>query len=551
MFAPPQSAPTHAVTNQPTPLDGNNLYRGDRPLQEWLQRFGAGWGEARLTAYGELAGGELLAAGFTADCHPPELHSHDRFGRRIDRVEFHPAWHQALGAGIAHGLHALPWREPRPGAQVLRAGLFYLHNQVEAGSACPLTMTHAGVAVLRRQPELAEAWLPKLLSLDYDPQPLPAAAKRGLTLGMALTEKQGGTDLRANSTRAFAVGASGPGQAYELLGHKWFCSAPMSDGFLTLAQTDQGLSCFLLPRLRPDGSHNRIHIQRLKDKLGNRSNASAEIELHGALAWLVGEEGRGIATVLEMVALTRFDCTTGSAALMRQALSQALHHCAQRQVGGRALEAQPLMQNVLADLALESEAALALSLRLGHALERPEDEQERHFARLLTAVGKYWVCRRAPAFVNEAQECLGGGGYVEESILPRLYREAPVNSIWEGSGNVQCLDVLRALDKSPAVAEALFAELADGHGEARLKAQVLRLKHALRDREGLEYRARQLCGEIAVALQANLLLQGAPQMVSDAFIAARLDAPSAVYGCLPAGVEVAALLARSRLQALD
>ena len=546
-----QYAETHAVTNQPTPLDGANLYRGDRPLQEWLQRFGAAWGEARLAAYGELAGGPLLAAGFAANRQPPELHTHDRYGHRIDQVEFHPAWHRLMQAGVQHGLHALPWREPRAGAQVLRAGLFYLHNQAEAGSACPLTMTFAGVAVLRRQAELAAAWLPGVLSLDYDPQPLPAAQKRGLLLGMALTEKQGGTDLRANSTRAFALGERGAGQAYELLGHKWFCSAPMADGFLTLAHSEGGLSCFLLPRLRPDGSHNRIYIQRLKDKLGNRSNASAELEYRGALAWMIGEEGRGIATVLEMVALTRFDCMTGSAALMRQALSQALHHCAQRQVGGRALEAQPLMQNVLADLALESEAALALSLRLGHALERPEDEQERHFARLLTAVGKYWVCKRAPAFVNEAQECLGGAGYVEESILPRLYREAPVNSIWEGSGNVQCLDVLRALEKTPAVVEALFAELADGHGEARLKAQVLRLKHALHDRDGLEYRARQLTGEIAVALQAGLLLQGAPQVVSDAFLAARVGAPATVYGCLPRGVEVAALLARSRLQALD
>jgi len=550
MFVPPPGAETHQVTNQPLPLDGCNLYRGDRPLQEWLQRFGAGWGEARLAAYGELAGGELLAAGFAAERHPPELQTHDRFGHRLDRVEFHPAWHQALAAGVAHGLHALPWREPRAGAQVLRAGLFYLHNQVEAGSACPLTMTFAGVAVLRRQPELA-AWLPKLLSLDYDPRHLPADAKRGLTLGMALTEKQGGTDLRANTTRAFALAAAGAGQTYELSGHKWFCSAPMADGFLTLAQSARGLSCFLLPRLRPDGSHNRIYIQRLKDKLGNRSNASAEIELRGALAWMVGEEGRGIATILEMVALTRFDCMTGSAALMRQALSQALHHCAQRQVGGRLLAAQPLMQNVLADLALESEAALALSLRLGHALERPEDEQERHFARLLTAVGKYWVCKRAPGLVNEAQECLGGAGYVEESILPRLYREAPVNSIWEGSGNVQCLDVLRALDKSPAVQEALFAELGDGHGEARLKAQVLRLKHALQDRDGLEYRARQLCGEIAVALQAGLLLRAGNAAVSDAFIAARVAAPATLYGCLPRGVEVAALLARSRLQAFD
>lgn len=550
VFAPPQPLPGHRVDNQPAPLQGVNLYRHDRPLREWLAHFGVDWGQERLEAYGELAGDELLAAGQLANRHLPELHSHDAQGRRLDRVDFHPAWHRLLQAGIGHGLHALPWREPRAGAQVLRAGLFYLHNQAEAGSACPLTMTFASVAVLRRQLPLSEPWLERILSLDYDPRALPMAAKRGLTIGMALTEKQGGTDLRANASRACALGAAGPGQGYRLQGHKWFCSAPMSDAFLTLARSAGGLSCFLLPRLRPDGGHNGIEIQRLKDKLGNRSNASAEIEYRDAQAWMVGEEGRGIATLLEMVALTRIDCVTGSAALMRQALSQALHHCAQRRVGGQRLDERPLMQNVLADLALESEAALAFALRLARALDRPQEEGERLLLRLLTAVGKYWVCKRAPGMINEAQECLGGAGYIETSLLPRLYREAPVNAIWEGSGNVQCLDVLRVLERTPAALEALFAELGNGHGEARLRARVRRIERLLRGGER-ECHARALCAEIALAMQASLLLQGAPSWLAEAFLSARAEAGTPLYGGLPRGIALAPLLARSRLQAFD
>nr|MBF0683467.1 acyl-CoA dehydrogenase family protein [Pseudomonas sp.] len=362
---------------------------------------------------------------------------------------------------------------------------------------------------------------------------------------MAMTEKQGGTDVRANTTRAWPTGAAGPGQPYELVGHKWFCSAPMCDAFLTLAQTDKGLSCFLLPRHRPDGTRNAFYIQRLKNKLGNWANASSEVEYRGALAWMLGEEGRGVATIIEMVGMTRFDCMIGSSSLMRQALTQAMHHCAHRYVGGHALIKQPLMQNVLADLALESEAALALTLRMGRALDNVQHEQEARLARLVTAVGKYWICKRAPNMIAEASECLGGAGYVEETILPRLYREAPVNSIWEGSGNVQCLDVLRALSKEPGVLDALFAELGDGHGDARLKVHINRLHSAFRDTDDIQYRARQLTEDVALALQAKLLLEAGNAAVSDAFISSRLETRSQVYGTLPRGLDVGGLLARS------
>ncbi len=539
-------AETHDVLNQVPTLDGANLYRLDLPLQEWTRRFGGGWAEERLDVYGALAGGPLMAAGFLANENKPVFKSHDRYGNRIDLVEFHPAYHQLMQAAIEHGIPSLPWTEPRDGAQVARAALNYLHNQPEAGNACPLTMTYASVASLRLQPELAEKWLPKILSGQYDPRNLPMEQKTGVTIGMAMTEKQGGTDVRANTTRAHAIGQSGPGQAYELVGHKWFCSAPMCDAFLTLAQTDKGLSCFLLPRHRPDGTRNQFYIQRLKNKLGNWANASSEVEYRGALAWLVGEEGRGVATIIEMVSLTRFDCMIGSSSLMRQALTQASHHCAHRQVSGRLLAEQPLMQNVLADLALESEAALALTMRMGRALDQPEDEQQQKFARLVTAIGKYWICKRAPNMIAEASECMGGAGYVEESIMPRLYREAPVNSIWEGSGNVQCLDVLRALSKEPGVLDALFAELGDGHGDARLQAQIGKLKNAFADTSDIQYRARQLTEEVAVTLQAKLLLEAGNATVSDAFIATRLQGQGGrVYGTLPRGVDAEALLMRS------
>ncbi|CAM5347572.1 DNA alkylation response protein OS=Stutzerimonas stutzeri OX=316 GN=CXK95_05300 PE=3 SV=1 [Stutzerimonas stutzeri] len=548
MNLPP--AETHEVTNQVPPLDGANLYRIDLPLRQWVQRFDAGWADARLDAYGALAGGPLMTAGFLANENRPVLRTHDRYGHRIDVVEFHPAYHELMRTAIAHGIPSLPWTAPQPGAQVARAALMYLHNQAEAGSSCPLTMTYASVPALRLQPDLAERWLPKILATEYDPRNLPMEQKAGVTIGMAMTEKQGGTDVRANSTRAFPAGAGGPGQPYELVGHKWFCSAPMCDAFLTLAQTDKGLSCFLLPRHRPDGTRNQFYIQRLKNKLGNWANASSEVEYRGALAWMVGEDGRGVPTIIEMVASTRFDCMIGSSSLMRQALTQALHHCTYRHVGGRALIEQPLMRNVLADLALESEAALALTLRMGRAQDNRHDEREDKFARLVTAIGKYWICKRAPEMIAEASECLGGAGYVEETILPRLYREAPVNSIWEGSGNVQCLDVLRALSKETGVLDALFDVLGDGHGDARLSAHIQRLKRDLHDPDDIQYRARQLTEDMAVALQAKLLLEAGNNAVSDAFIASRLEGRGrVVYGTLPRGLQIDAVLRRSAAQA--
>lgn len=538
-------AETHDVTNQVPPLEGTNLYRSDLPLQEWVKRQGGGWADDALSRYGELAGDQLMTAGFLANENKPVFKSHDRYGHRIDLVEFHPAYHELMSAGIAAGITSAPWKNPRPGAQVARAATMYLHNQAEAGTSCPMTMTYACVPALRLQPNLADVWLPKILSGEYDPRNLPLAEKTGATIGMAMTEKQGGTDVRANTTRAHPVGLGGPGEAYELVGHKWFCSAPMCDAFLTLAYTDKGLSCFLLPRHRPDGARNEFYIQRLKNKLGNWANASSEVEFRGALAWIVGEDGRGVPTIIEMVSLTRFDCMIGSSSLMRQALTQALHHCTHRQVGGRPLIEPPLMQNVLADLALESEAALALTMRMGKALDNAHDEQEAKYARLVTAIGKYWICKRAPAMINEAQECLGGAGYVEDTILPRLYREAPVNSIWEGSGNVQCLDVLRALSKEPGVQDVLFAELGDGQGDARLAAHIQRLQQAFADKEDIQYRARQLTEDIAVALQAKLLLDAGNHAVSDAFIASRLEGRGHAFGTLPRGLDVEALVARS------
>lgn len=540
-----QYAETHEVLNQVPPLDGANLYRLDLPLQEWVRRYKGGWAESRLDAYGALAGGPLMAAGFLANENKPVFKSHDCYGHRLDVVEFHPAYHELMRTAIAHGIPSLPWADPRAGAQVARAALMYLHNQAESGTSCPLTMTYASVPALRQQPGVSDFWLPKILSLEYDPRNLPMEQKSGVTIGMAMTEKQGGTDVRANTTRAHAVGANGPGQLYELVGHKWFCSAPMCDAFLTLAQTHKGLSCFLLPRHRPDGSRNQFYIQRLKNKLGNWSNASSEVEYRGALAWMIGEEGRGVPTIIEMVSSTRFDCMIGSSSLMRQALTQAMHHCAHRQVGGRVLAEQPLMQNVLADLALESEAALALTMRMGRAQDNPFNEQEEKFARLVTAVGKYWICKRAPEMIAEASECLGGAGYVEETLMPRLYREAPVNSIWEGSGNVQCLDVLRALSKEPGVIEVLFTELGDGHGDSRLRTHIGRLQTAFADTGDIQYRARQLTEDVAVALQAKLLLETGNEAISDAFIASRLDGCGRVFGTLPRGLDISALLARS------
>ena len=539
---------THQVFNQPSPLAPYNSFASDAVLQHWLCQGGGDWARERLLAYGALAGGELMAAGALANRWSPQFHSHDRFGHRIDWVEFHPAYHQLMQAACAHGHHSLPWREARPGAHVARAALTYLHTQAEAGSGCPLTMTFASVPVLQQLPiAVQQQWLPKVLANQYDGRNLPYADKPALTIGMAMTEKQGGSDVRANTTRATALAARGNGEWYQLTGHKWFCSAPMCDGFLVLAQTEAGLSCFLMPRWRADGEKNALEIQRLKDKLGNRSNASSEIELRGAHALLVGEEGRGIRTIMDMVALTRFDCVIGSAALMRQALSQALHHCRQRRAFGNLLTQTPLMQNVLADLALESEAALALGMRLALALDRMAvDDNEKALVRIGTAIAKYWVCKRAPHFIYEAMECLGGSGYVEDSGLPRLFREAPVNAIWEGSGNIQCLDVLRAMQREPAARAALQAELARGRGlEHALDAAIDRAVAALNQGDD-EANARRVLEQIVLAWQGVLLATAAPESVAHSFCAVRLATPAHwQYGCLPSGLPQAALIARS------
>lgn len=539
---------THEVFNQSPPLEDVNLFTGDRALRAAVTNAGGDWADNRLAEYGALAGGELMALGAAANKHVPELKTHDRFGNRIDEVEYHPSYHRLMEAGVKHGLHALPWQEPRDGAHVARAALFYMHAQAEAGTLCPLTMTFAVVPALRADPNIAAEWMPRLLSGDYDPTARPVTEKRGATMGMAMTEKQGGSDVRANTTRARPLGKGGPGAAYELVGHKWFCSAPMSDAFLTLAQTENGLSCFLLPRWRPDGVRNDFHIQRLKDKLGNRSNASAEIEYRGAYAVMLGPEGRGVRTIIEMVHHTRLDCTVGSAGLMRQAVAQALHHARHREAFGKRLADQPLMQNVLADLAVESEAALVMAMRLAQAFDKSgQDAQERLFARVGTAVGKYWSCKRAPALIYEAMECLGGNGYVEESILPRLYREAPVNAIWEGSGNVIALDVLRAFAREPESRDAFIAELERGRGgDARYDAYLDVLAAELGDSQELEYRARRVVEAMAKALQARLLMDGGDADVAEAFLASRLaGGDGEEYGTLPRGLAVGRIIERA------
>jgi putative acyl-CoA dehydrogenase len=529
---------THAVTNQPPPLAGYDVAGSDVALIEALRREGADWDEAGLRALGTLAGSEdAIAWGFEANRFPPELRTFDRFGNRIDEVAFHPAWHRLLTIAVEHGLHGAPWREPRAGAHVARAARFAVWSQVESGHGCPISMTYAAVPVLRRRPDLAALFEPVLTSTTYEPALRPLREKAGALCGMAMTEKQGGSDVRANTTRAEPF----DGETYALTGHKWFCSAPMSDAFLVLAQAPDGLTCFFLPRVLPDGSRNAFHIQRLKDKLGNRSNASSEIELDDALALRIGDEGRGVATIIEMVNHTRLDCIAGSASLMRQAFAQAAHHARHRSAFGALLVDQPLMTNVLADLALESEAATSLLMRLAGAVDRGETA----FARLGIALGKYWVCKRAPVQVGEALECLGGNGYVEESIMPRLYREAPLNSIWEGSGNVNALDLLRALARQPASLDAYFAEVgAAGGVDPRLDLATAALRDSL-ERGVDEAQARRVVERMALVLQASLLVRYAPPVVADAFCASRLGEGGLAFGTLPAGAGTRAIVDRA------
>lgn len=542
---------THEVFNQAPPLDGYDVFGSDPALVEAVVREGAGWARPELEHLGALAGSaEWRERGRLANRHRPVLHTHDRTGHRVDVVEYHPAYHELMTTALHHGLHAGPWADPRPGAHVARAAKVILWYQVDAGHICPVSMTYAVVPALRHQPEVAAAWEPRIHSTVYDPANRPVTHKAGVTCGMALTEKQGGSDVRANTTTAEPVdgvdGGTAGGRCYRLIGHKWFCSAPMSDAFLMLAQAGRGISCFLVPRWNADGSRNPIRIQRLKDKLGDRSNASSEIELQGALGTLVGEEGHGVRTIIEMVNHTRLDCILGSAAIMREGVAEACWHATHRSVFGRHLAEQPLMANVLADLAVESEAATAAALRLARAYDAEDSESERLLQRLLTPVIKYWTCKRAPQHAAEALECLGGNGFVEESDLPRLFRQSPVNGVWEGSGNIICLDVLRALAREPVALDAYWDEVAQaGGGDTRLTRAVDDLRVDLSEPGTLEVRARSVVERLALVFQASLLVRFAPTAVADAFCASRLGGEGArVFGTLPADADTAGILAR-------
>ncbi len=539
---------THEVANQAPPLADRNLFQDNIALVEALDREGAGWARERAHEVGAAWGAAPIGWGFEADQHPPQLKAFDRYGHRIDEVEFHRAWHDLMALATKHELHSLPWTSTQPAAHAARTALYLTATQAEGGFACPITMTFAAVPALRAQPEIAAEWEPRLTATTYDPE--LRAPKASALCGMAMTEKQGGSDVRANTTvaRPLGGGGGGPGEEHELTGHKWFCSAPMSDLFLVLAQTDEGLGCFALPRILPDGTRNAFHIQRLKDKLGNRSNASSEIELHGAWARLVGEPGRGVPTIIEMVGHTRLDCVIGTAAGMRWGVANATWHAAHRTAFGKHLIDQPLMRNVLADLCIESEAATALAMRLARAYDEAAAGAPRGagLQRVATAVAKYWVCKRGPGHAFEALECLGGNGYVEESGMPRLYREMPLASIWEGSGNVMALDVLRALAGSPQAMAAFVEELDTSAGaDARLDRFVAALREQLADAAAIELRARRVVEQMALALQGSLLVRHAPSTVADAFCASRLNGDAGLqYGTLPPGLDLAAIVER-------
>jgi putative acyl-CoA dehydrogenase len=535
--------PTHEVFNQPPALAGYDV-ADDPAMLSALRREGAAWAEHAIRELGRLAGSaQAQQQGRQANENPPVLRTHDRFGHRIDAVEFHPAWHELMTVAVRHGLHAAPWRDERPGAHVARAAGIYVWGAAEAGHCCPISMTYAIVPALRHAPGLAERFEPLLAAQEYDFGLRPPDTKRGLLAGMSMTEKQGGSDVRANTTRAVPA-ADG---SYLLTGHKWFTSAPMGDLFMVLAQAPGGLSCFLLPRVASDGTLNGMRLQRLKDKLGNRSNASAEVEYDEAMAWLVGEEGRGLRTIIEMVNVTRLDCVLITATGMRAGVTAAAHHASHRTAFGRKLADQPLMASVLADLAIESEATTMAAFRLAGATDRAVggDEQETAFRRLALAATKYWVCKRAPVHAGEALECLGGNGYVEDSGMPRLYREAPLQSIWEGSGNVAALDALRALTRQPESAEAFFAELDQAAGaDRRLDQAVGRLRKELSDPS--ESRARHLAEAMALALQGSLLVRHGDPAVADAFVASRLAGDwGHAFGTLPSGTDTAAIIARA------
>ena len=536
---------THEVTNQVPPLVGHDA-ADDPALLEALVREGAGWAEGDLHEVGHLAGSaQAQEWGRLAEAHPPVLRTHDRYGHRIDEVDYDPAYHHLMATAVRLGLHGAPWADPRPGAHVARAARSFVWGQTDAGHGCPISMTYAVVPALRAEPSLAAAYEPLLTSSSYDPSAAPPLTKPGLIAGMSMTEKQGGSDVRAGTTRA-AAQADG---SWLLTGHKWFTSAPASDLFLVLAQAPGGLTCFLLPRVLPDGNRNRMHLQRLKDKLGNHSNASSEVEYDDAVAWRVGDEGRGVRTIIEMVNVTRLDCTLASAGIMRQGVAQAAHHAAHRSAFGRHLVDQPLMRAVLADLAVEAEAAVAVAMRLAGATDRAArgDEREALFRRLGLAASKYFVCKRGPAHAAEALECLGGNGYVEESGLPRLYREAPLLSVWEGSGNVAALDTLRVMAREPLAVQAFFEEVELAAGaDHRLDAAVADLRAALVDTATLEPRARRIAESMALVLQGSLLVRHGHPAVADAFCASRLGRDGGLaFGTLPAGVDTTAIIARA------
>jgi putative acyl-CoA dehydrogenase len=545
----------HEVGNQPPPLVDYNVFESDQPLVEAVAREGADWARERIAAVGEYAGSaQAQELGRLANENGPKLRTHDRYGNRVDVPEFHPAWHELIAVAVANELHCSPWKDPQPGAHVARGAAFMCMSQAEAGIGCPISMTYSVIPALRTQPELAAEWEPRFLSSTYDPTNAPAPEKAGALAGMGMTEKQGGTDVRANTTLARPVNGGGPGAEYELSGHKWFMSAPQCDAFLVLAQADGGISCFLFPRWTPDGERNRFRLQRFKDKLGNRSNASSEVEFDAASAWLVGEEGAGVRTIIEMVNHTRLDCVLGGATGMRAGVAQAIHHTTHRSVFGRELVEQPLMRNVLADLAIESEAATISALRLARAYDEAiaGDEEAQNLKRIANAVLKYWICKRAVVHAGEALECLGGNGYVEESGMPRLFRESPLNSIWEGSGNVQCLDVLRAMVKSPASVEAFFAEVEEGAvAEPRLQSFTASLRDEIPgDLETIESRARRLVEKMALALQASLLVRYGDEATADAFCASRLSGDwGQAFGTLPAGTDFGRIIERHRAAA--
>jgi len=536
------------VINQPPPLEPYNLLQTDRALGEALEREKARWAVVELTALGKTLGEpETVRLGFLANENPPVLRAFDRYGHRIDEVEFHPAWHALLSLAVEAGLHASPWAKSRAGAHVARAAGTYMLTQVESGVYCPIAMTYGAVPSLRHAPALAAEWLPRIFTRQYDSRFRPASEKTGALLGMGMTENQGGSDLRTNTTRADFVASDGPRRWFSLTGHKWFMSAPMCDAFLVLAQSQGGLSCLLVPHWTRDGKRNAIQILRLKDKLGNRSNASSEVEFVGAEAELIGEEGRGIPTIIEMSNYARLDCAIGSAGLMRQAVAQAIHHATYRVAFQKKLIDQSSMTNVLADIAIESEAATILTMRLARAYDE-ENETALAWRRVMTPGAKFWICKRAPLVAAEAMEVLGGNGYVEECVMPRIYREAPVNSIWEGAGNIMCLDVLRALERTAGAAELLLRDIAEAaHADKRLQALANRLQkklagHNWRD----ETQARAIVRDLVLATQGALLLQHAPAPVADGFCASRLgDEPAGTFGLLPPGNDFRAIVNRA------